>query len=150
MTDQNMEKGDVVYPNHQVTDSIGVKGSLAFLKGELATIDSDGYLVKLTSTKEKGLVQVKNAVTGNGTDGAIKAAILRTGSRALMSMPVDAKKGDLVSINGTNGTGNLVVVTAAAVDVIVTKIIGRVFGLYRNSSLKATAGDLGLVDMGAI
>lgn len=146
MTDQNMVKGDAVYPNHLVVDEVPVKAALVFVKGEFATIDAAGYLVKMTTTKIKGLVQVRNAVTGGSGDGDVTVSVHRIGTRVLASMPINAKKGDLVQINGSNGTGNLVV-SSATVDTA-NLAVGRVFGLYKNAALIATAADLGLVDMG--
>ena len=146
MTDQNMVAGDTPYPNILHADNIPVEDTTAFLKGELATIDVNGFLTKLTSTKVKGLYQVRTAVTGGVADGDITVLCNIITTRVLLDMPINAKKGDYVQINGSDGTGN-VVVTSGDIDVADLGI-GRVFGLYRNAALKATAGDLGLVDMG--
>ena len=146
MTDQNMVKGDAVYPNILHVDDIPVKAALVFLKGELATIDANGFLVKLTTTKILGLFQTRNAVTGGVGDGDITVSCNIIGTRILLNMPVNATKGNYVQINGTDGTLD-VVVSAATVDTA-NLGIGRVFGLYKNAAIKATAGDLALVDMG--
>lgn len=146
MTDQNMIKGDSVYPNHLIVDNVPVEDTTAFVKGELATFDANGYLTKLTSTKIKGLVQVRNAVTGGVADGDVSVSVHRVGTRILASLPVNAKKGDYLQINASDGTGNLVV-SSATVDTA-NLGVGRLFGLYKNSALKATAADLGLIDMG--
>ena len=146
MTDQDLGKGDTPYPNRQVTQDLPVKAALVFVKGELATIDANGFVIKLTSTRIKGLVQIKNAVTGGSGDGDVTVSCLRVGSRVLLSLPINAKAGDLLQINGTNGTGNLVV-SAATVDTA-NLSVGRLFELYRNTALKATAADLGVIDMG--
>lgn len=146
MTDQNMVAGDVPYPQYQVTTTVPVKATIAFAKGELATIDANGYLVKLTTTKIAGIVQVKYAVTGGATDGSVIASVLDLRSRILVPLPVNAKKGDKVQINGSNGTGN-VVVSAATAD-ITNVVFGTIFELYKNAALKATAGDLGVIDFG--
>lgn len=146
MTDQNMVKGDIVYPNHFVAREIGVKAALVFLKGELATVDANGFLEKLTADKIKGLLQVRNAITGGVADGDVTETVNDIGSRILLSMPVNAKKGDKVKINAADGTGNVVV--AAAADSVISLVIGTVFALYKNTGLVAGAGDLGLVDVG--
>jgi len=146
MTDQNMVKGDIVYPNHFVAREVPVKAALVFLKGELGTIDATGHLIKLTTTRVAGLVQVRNAVTGGVADGDVTVTCNDVGSRILLNMPVNAKKGDYVQINGSDGTGN-VVVSAAIVDTV-NLGIGRIFALYKNAALIATAADLALVDTG--
>jgi len=146
MTDQNMVKGDSVYPNILHVDDIPVKAALVFVKGELATIDATGNLIKLTSTKIAGLFQVRNAVTGGVGDGDETVSCNIVGTRILVSLPINAKKGDYLQINGADGTGN-VVVSVATVDTA-NLGIGRLFGLYKNSAIVAGAGDLGLVDMG--
>lgn len=148
MTDQNMVKGDAVYPNHLVVDTVPVKAALVFLKGEFATFDATGNMIKLTSTKIGGLVQVRNAVTGGSGDGDKTVSVNRIGTRVLANLPVNAKKGDYLLINGSDGTGNLVV--GVATDDPLNLGVGRLFGLYKNSAIVATAADLGLVDMGGI
>ncbi len=146
MTDQNMVKGDAVYPNHLVVDTVPVKAALVFVKGEFATFDATGNMIKLTSTKIGGLVQVRNAVTGGSGDGDETVSVNRVGTRVLASLPANAKKGDYLQINGSDGTGNLVV-SVATVDTAELGV-GRLFGLYKNSAIVASAADLGLVDMG--
>jgi len=146
MTDQNMVAGDTPYPNILHADNIPVKATIVFAKGELATIDANGFLVKMTSTKILGVFQCRTAVTGLAGDGDISVLCNIVTSRILLPMPINAKKGDYVQINGSDGTGN-VVVSAATVDTA-NLGLGRVFGLYRNAALKAGAGDLGLVDLG--
>lgn len=148
MTDQNMGKGDAVYPNHLVVDDVPVKAALVFVKGELATFDATGNLIKLTTTKIGGLVQLRNAVTGGSGDGDVTVSVHRVGTRILASLPVNAKKGDYLQINGSDGTGNLVVSVATADPLNLG--VGRLFGLYKNAAIVATAADLGLVDMGGI
>ena len=147
MTDQNLSKGDRPYPNRAVTKTVPVKAALVFVKGELATIDAAGFLIKLTTTKISGLVQCTQAVTGGATDGAVTTPVLMAPSRILASLPVNASVGDLLQINGTNGTGNLVI-SAATVDTA-NLAVGRVFELYRNAAEVATAADLGVVDLGS-
>ena len=141
MTDQNLSKGDPVYPQYQVNHHAFVEGNaspVSFVKGELATIDSNGFVAKLSTTKIGGLVQVKNAITGGlAGDDTAKAALLDVGSRILVSLPASAKKGDILQINGSDGTGNLVV-SAATVD-LANLGVGKLFELYRNTALKATA-----------
>ncbi len=146
MTDQNMGIGDAVYPNILHVDDIPVKAALVFVKGELATIDSTGNLIKLTTTKIAGLFQVRNAVTGGAGDGDVTVSCNIIGSRILVVLPASAKKGDYLQINGTDGV-NDVVVSAATVDTA-NLGIGRLFGLYRNTAIVSSANDLGLVDMG--
>jgi len=146
MTDQNMVKGDNVYPNIMHAQEIGVEDTTSFLKGELCTIDANGFLTKLTTTKRLGLYQTRNAVTGGAADGDETVTCNIVTTRILLNMPVNAKRGDYLQINGSDGTGN-VVVTAGDIDVGALGI-GRLFGLYKNTALKATAADLGLVDMG--
>lgn len=146
MTDQNLVAGDVPYPEYQATTHVPVKATIAFVKGELATIDANGYLVKITTTKIAGVVQVKNAVTGGAGDGDVIAAVLDLRSRILAPLPINAKKGDKVQINGSNGTGNLVVSVAAADPL--NLVIGTIFQLYRNTALKSAAGELGVIDLG--
>ena len=146
MTDQNMQKGDAVFPNILHVKTYPVKALLVFVKGEFATIDATGHVIKLTTTKITGLIQIRNAVTGGATDGAVEVSCNIIGTRVLASMPVNAKAGDYVQINGADGTGNLVV-SAATVDTA-NLGVGRIFALYKNAALIATAADLGLVDMG--
>lgn len=146
MTDQNLVKGDAPYPNRLVVDDVPVKAALVFVKGELATIDSSGFLVKLTTTRIAGLLQVRNAVTGGAGDGDVTVSCNRIGTRILVNLPVNAKAGDMLQINGSDGTGN-VVISVAAADIL-NLGIGRLFQLYRNTALTATAADLGVVDLG--
>lgn len=151
MTDQNLVKGDAPYPNYLVVDNIDLEGStpqVSYVKGELATVDADGFLVKLTGSKINGLYQIRNAVT-SGLDGddTVQAKVNAIRTRALLSLPADATKGNHVQINGVDGTGN-VVVSAAAADILNVGI-GTVFELYLNDARKAAAGALGVVDMGA-
>ena len=146
MTDQNMVKGDAVFPNRLVAKTIPVKALLVFVKGEFATINAAGFLVKMTTTKILGLYQVRNAVTGGATDGLIEVTCNLVGTRVLASLPASAKAGDLLQINGSDGTGNLVV-SAATVDTA-NLAVGRLYGLYKNTAIVAGAGDLGLVDTG--
>jgi len=146
MTDQEMVKGDSVYPNRLIAQEIPVKALLVFAKGEFATIDATGHLVKMTTTKILGIYQVRNAVTGGATDGIVTVTCNIVGMRVLASLPVNAKAGDLLQINGADGTGNLVV-SAATVDTA-NLAVGRLFALYKNTALIATAADLGLIDMG--
>ncbi len=146
MTDQNMVKGDSVYPNRLVVKTVPVEDTTSFLKGELATFDANGFLTKLTSTKIAGIVQVRNAVTGGAADGDEEVSVNDIGTRILVNLPVNAKRGDKIQINGSNGTGNTVVSTAGADPL--NLVFGTLFGLYKNTAEKATAADLGLVDMG--
>jgi len=146
MTDQNLVKGDAPYPNRLVVDDIPVKAALVFVKGELGTIDATGHLIKLTTTRIGGLVQVRNAVTGGAGDGDVTVSVNRIGTRILVNLPVNAKRGDMLQINGSDGTGN-VVVSVAAADIL-NLGIGRLFDLYRNTAEIATAADLGVVDLG--
>lgn len=150
MTDQNLLAGDAPYPNYLRVDRVPIEGNaspVSFLKGELATIDSDGFLVKMTTTRINGLVQVRNAVTGGlSGDDTVEANVMNPGSRILIPMPVNAHKGHYVQINGSDGTGNAVISVATADPLNLG--IGRVFELYLNSALKATAADLAVVDFG--
>jgi len=152
MADQNMVAGDAVYPEYSRIDDGFIEGNaspVSFLKGELATIDSNGFVSKLTTTKIGGLVQVRNAVTGGlAGDDTVTVALLNVGSRILVPLPASAKKGDFVEINGSDGTGNVVVSVAAADPLNLG--IGRIFELYLNSALVASAADLGVVDTGMI
>lgn len=150
MTDQNLVAGDAPYPNYLTVDEVPIEGNaspVSFLKGELATIDANGFLVKLTSTRINGLVQVRNAVTGGlANDDTVEANVQCERTRILIPMPVNAHKGQYVQINGSDGTGN-VVISVAAADTL-NLGIGRIFELYLNSALKATAADLAVVDFG--
>jgi len=152
MVDQNLVAGDAPYPNYLRKHKVQIEGNaspVSFVKGELATIDSDGFLIKLTTTKINGLVQVRNAVTGGlAGDDTIEAETNDWGSRILLPMPINAHKGQFVQINGTDGTLN-VVVSVATVDAQ-NLGIGRIFELYLNAALKATAADLAVVDTGMI
>ncbi len=88
-----------------------------------------------------------NAVTGGTTgDNTIGVRCLQMGSRILVSLPINAKPGDALEINGSDGTGNVVVMAAS--DDIISLGIGRLFELYRSTTLVAAAGDLGVVDLG--
>lgn len=146
MTDQNMVAGDTPYPNILHADEVPVKATIVFAKGELATIDANGFLVKLTTTKILGIFQTRTSVTGGAGDGDVTVTCNIITSRILLPMPANAKKGDYVEINGSDGTA-AVVVSAATVDTA-NLGLGRVFGLYRNSGLVASLDDLGLVDLG--
>lgn len=150
MTDQNLVAGDAPYPNYLTVDEVPIKGAtpaVIFVKGELASIDSDGLLAKLTTTRINGMVQVRNAVTGGLVgDDTVLAKVQCERTRLLLPMPANAHKGQHVQINGSDGTAN-VVVSVAAADTL-NLGIGRIFELYLNSALKATAGDLAVVDFG--
>jgi len=146
MTDQDLVKGDIVYPNHFVAREVPVKAALVFVKGELVTFDSTGHMIKLTTSKIGGIAQVRNAVTGGATDGVVTVTVNDIGSRILVSLPINAKKGDKIQINASDGTGNTVVSVAAADPL--NLVFGTLFGLYKNTAIIAAAGDLGLVDMG--
>jgi len=146
MTDQNLVKGDAVYPNRFVAKEVPVEDTTAFLKGELATFDANGFLTKLTTTKIAGIVQLRQAVTGGAADGDETVTVNDIGTRILVNLPVNAKRGDKLQINGSDGTGN-VVVSVAGADPL-NLVFGTLFGLYKNAAEKATAADLGLVDMG--
>ena len=151
MVDQNLQKGDPVYPSRANIKRYFIEGNaspLSFVKGELATIDANGFLVKLTTTKIAGLVQIRFNVTGGlAGDDTVGVTCLILGSHVLVSLPAGAKAGDQLQINGADGTGNLVV-SAAAVD-LADLGVGRLRELYRQAPTKvATAGDLGVVQMG--
>ena len=152
MADQNLVAGDAPYPEYSRIDDGFIEGNaspVSFIKGELATIDSNGFVSKLTTTKIGGLVQVRNAVTGGlAGDDTVTVALLNVGSRYLVLLPASAKKGDFVQINGSDGTAAVVVsvATADALDLG----IGRIFELYLNSALVASADDLGVIDTGLI
>lgn len=150
MTDQNLVPGDIPYPTYQVTDRIEIKGSTpvtTFAKGEFATVDDDGLLIKLTTTRIEGLVQVKNAVeSGLVDDDSAEVAICCERTRIIVPLPINAHKGQYVQINGVNGTGN-VVVSVAAADTL-NLGIGRIFKLYKTAAKKSIAGDLAIVDFG--
>ncbi len=54
MTDQNLVKGDPVYPQYARVKKYLIKGAAtptSFVKGELATFTSEGYLGKSTTVK---------------------------------------------------------------------------------------------------
>jgi hypothetical protein len=138
--------GDAVYPNILHVDEVPVKAALVFVKGELATIDAGGFLVKMTTTKILGIFQVRNAITGGSGDGDVTVSCNIVGSRILVVLPASAKKGDYLQINGADGV-NDVVVSAATVDTA-NLGLGRLFGLYRNTAIVSSANDLGLVDLG--
>ena len=150
MANQNLSKGDPVYPQYIRVTEIPITGSatpLSFVKGELATVNTSGRLSKLTTAKIGGLYQVMNAVTGGLlNDNTVVARVLSVGSRILVNLPAGAKAGNLVQINATNGTGNVVISSSGAN--VQNVCIGRVFELYKNTALTATAGDLGVVETG--
>lgn len=150
MTDQNLQAGDAPYPNYLTVDTIPILGAtpaVIFAKGELATINAAGLLIKMTTTRINGLVQVRNAITGGLVgDDTVEANVQCERTRILVPLPVNAHKGQYVQINGTDGTLD-VVVSVATADTL-NLGIGRIFELYLNSALAATAGDLGVVDFG--
>jgi len=146
MTDQNMVKGDSVYPNRLVVKDVPVKALLVFVKGELATFDAAGNLIKLTADRLNGLCQVRSAVTGGATDGLVTVSCNMVGSRILVSAPINTSVGNLLQVNGVDGTGNLVI-SAATVDTALLAA-GRVFELYRNTAEFTQAGDLVIIDLG--
>jgi len=149
MTDQNLAKGDPVYPSRHVTHHATIEGNaspLVFVKGEFATFDANRFLVKLTTTRILGLIQVKNDVTGGlAGDDTVEVPILQVPGRVLASLPAGAKKGDQLEINGTDGTGNLVVSTVGPNAIL---SVGVLFELYRNTAVVASAADLGVVELG--
>ena len=113
----------------------------------MASINTTGRLAKITTTKVGGVFQVMNAVTGGlAGDNTVTARVLAIGSRILLSMPAGAKRGSSVQINGTNGTGNVVISTGASPTHALS--IGTVIELYLNAAEIATAGDLGVVEVG--
>ena len=150
MADQNLSKGDPVYPQYIRVTQIPITGNatpVSFVKGELATVNTSGRLSKLTTTKIGGLYQVMNAVTGGGAnDNSVLARVMSVGSRILVNLPAGAKAGNLIQVNGTDGTGNTVISISTAN--LQNVCIGRVFELYKNTALTATAGDLGVVETG--
>lgn len=150
MTDQNLGPGDMPYPSYQVIDDIAIKGSTpvtTFVKGEFATIDADGLLIKLTTSRIDGLVQVRNAIqSGLVDDDTIIAAIACERSRIIVPLPINAHKGQYVQINGADGVANVVVSVAAANTLNLG--IGRIFKLYKTESSKSLAGEFGIVDFG--
>jgi len=146
MTDQNLVKGDSPYPNRLVVKDVPVKASLVFVKGELVTFDATGNMIKLTSTRIAGLAQCRVAVTGGASDGLVTTSVNMVGSRILVSLPINASIGNLLQINGTDGTGNLVI-SAATVDTA-NLSVGRIYGLYKNTAEFSAAADLGIVDLG--
>ena len=150
MTDQNLQAGDAPYPNYLTVGTVPIKGAtpaVSFAKGELATYDTAGLLVKMTTTRINGMVQVRNAITGGLVgDDTVEAKVQCERTRILLPMPANAHKGQYVQINGTDGTLN-VVVSVAAADTL-NLGIGRIFELYLNPALVATAADLAVVDFG--
>jgi len=146
MTDQNMVKGDSVYPNRLVVKDVPVKAALVFLKGELVTFDATGNMIKLTSTRIAGLAQTRVAVTGGAADGDKTVSVNMVGSRILVNAPINASIGNLLQINGTDGTGNLVI-SAATVDTA-NLAAGRIYSLYRSTVEFTAAGDLVIIDLG--
>ncbi len=146
MTDQDLVKGDAPYPNRLVVKDVPVKAALVFVKGELATFDATGNLIKLTSTRIAGLCQVRNAVTGGAADGDVTVSCNMVGSRILVTAPVNTSVGNLLQINGADGTGNLVI-SAATVDTA-NLSAGRIFDLYRSTVEFTAAGDLVVIDLG--
>jgi hypothetical protein len=152
MPEQNLQKGDPVYPHYLKVRRYFIQGNASptsFVKGEFATIDSNGFLAKLTTSKIGGLVQIRFNVTGGlAGDDTVGVTTITTNSRVLASLPAGAKAGDKLQINGADGTGNLVV-SAAAVD-LADLGVGTLFELYRPSGTTkvAGAGDLGVVDLG--
>ena len=150
MADQNLVKGDPVYPQYLKVKRYFIEGNASptsFVKGELATIDSSGFVAKLTTSKIGGLVQIMEAKTGGlASDDTVQVRCMTVGSRILASLPINAKPGDMLQINGSDGTGNLVV-SVATVDTA-NLAVGRLFELYRNTAKVAAAGDLGVIDLG--
>ncbi len=146
MTDQDLVKGDSPYPNRLVVKDVPVKAALVFVKGELVTFDATGNMIKLTTTRIAGLAQVRNAVTGGAADGDVTVAVNMVGTRILVSAPINTSIGNLLQINGADGTGNLVI-SAATVDTA-NLSAGRVFSLYRSTVEFTAAGDLVVIDLG--
>ena len=146
MTDQDLVKGDSPYPNRLVVKDVPVKAALVFVKGELVTFDATGNMIKLTSTRIAGLAQVRNAVTGGAADGDVTVSVNMVGSRILVNAPINTSIGNLLEINGTDGTADLVI-SAATVDTA-NLTVGRVFSLYRSTVEFTAAGDLVVVDLG--
>lgn len=150
MVEQDLVQGDPVYPHYQREKRYFIEGNavpLIFLKGELATFDVGGFLVKLTTTKILGLVQIRFNVTGGlAGDDSIGVTTLQVLSRVLLPLPAGATAGNTVQINGADGVAD-VVVSAAAVDVVDLGL-GKIFELYKKDPVKvALAGDLGVVDL---
>jgi len=146
MTDQDLVKGDSPYPNRLVVKEVPVKAALVFVKGELVTFDATGNMIKLTSTRIAGLAQVRQDVTGGAADGDVTVSCNMIGSRILVNAPINASVGNLLQINGADGTGNLVI-SAATVDTA-NLSAGRIFDLYRSTVEFTAAGDLVVIDLG--
>lgn len=146
MTDQNMVKGDSVYPNRLVVKEVPVFALLVFVKGELATFDAAGNLIKLVGSRLTGLCQVRNAVTGGAANGDVTVSCNMVGSRILVSAPANAHVGTLLQINAADGVNDLVI-AAATVDTALLAA-GRVFEVYRNTAEFTGAGDLVVIDLG--
>jgi len=146
MTDQDLVKGDAPYPNRLVVKDVPVKAALVFVKGELATFDATGNLIKLVGSRLTGLCQVRNDVTGGAADGDVTVSCNMVGSRILVNAPVNAHVGTLLQINAADGVNDLVI-AAATVDTALLAA-GRIFDLYRSTVEFTAAGDLVVIDLG--
>jgi len=146
MTDQDLVKGDAPYPNRLVVKDVPVKAALVFVKGELATFDATGNLIKLVGSRLTGLCQVRNAVTGGAGDGDVTVSCNMVGSRILVTAPVNTHVGTLLQINAADGV-NALVIAAATVDTALLAA-GRVFDLYRSTVEFTAADDLVVIDLG--
>jgi len=150
----DLAPGDIVYSQYSVVDTLPVKSAVAISKGEVYTMDSDGYLVELTAASDdldnlNGAFQAMadSAAVAGESDGDRSVQCLCKRSRILLKAPADITPGDDVTIAATGTT-----VTPDTVEVSSTHKIGTVFAIStlntnRTKKAKTAAGDLVEVDL---
>lgn len=151
--------GDDVYPKYNVTTTEKIKSGVSITKGEVYTLDSNGYLVALTAASGtaninnlNGVFQAKDTVaapSSGDSDGKRSVQVLRKRSRIAMYAPANVTRGDTVAVAAASGTPDpdKVLIQASS-----NPAIGEVFDILTvdsdaNKKLKTADNDVILVEL---
>ena len=148
--------GDNIYPQYNRVITIPC-GTGAITKGNLYTLNSEGYLVAAGTTRgsfASGLYQAAVSAPADTTAGTHTVQVYASGSRVLCKAPADLVRGDLVEY--TTGTTNILKKLTLAASVTSADFlakVGRLYDIYTQSDLntpkrKTEANDLVEVELG--